>query len=311
MPTTNNIKLSVPGHGTSVDTWDADPINNNSAIIDTCYGSVTSTALSNTPVTLSATALQVSVLRFSGALSGNVAVSVAAVKKSWFVENLCTGLFVVTLTGGSGNVIALPPGSCQVYWDGTNMSFINLGIIGQYWDYPVTSVPAWITACTVPPALACIGGTFSAVTYPLLNAILGGTTLPDTRGRARFALNAGTARMLTGGGIDGATLFAAGGNGTGLAIGQVNLPSVNFALSINISDPGHIHPGLGIYKAAASANTGGAIVPSFGGAGGAVPTESNTTGITASGTAASGGSGTVMASVPPGVIHGITLMWAG
>lgn len=303
MPTTSNIKLSVPSHGSNVDTWDADPINNNSGIIDAIFGSVTSTALSNTPVTLSATALQVSVLRFSGALSGNVAVSVAALKKAWIVENLCTGLFVVTLTGGSGNVIALPPGSSQVYWDGANMSFINLGRIGAFWDYPATSVPAWVTACTVPPALACIGGTFSAVTYPLLNAILGGTTLPDLRGRARFALNGGTNRLTTGGGIDGDTLFASGGYGTGLAITQANLPNVNFALSINDTRTWKFS-----YQVQTVGSAGTLVV---GAAAGGIDFPVVVASGSIGGTAASGGSGTAMTSVPPGIVYGIPLLWAG
>lgn len=304
MPTTNNIKLSTPPHGGSVNTWDADPINNNSGILDTCFGSVTSTALSATPVTLSATDLQVSVLRFSGALAGNVAVSVAALKKTWIVENLCTGLFVVTLTGGSGNIIALPPGSCQVYWDGTNMSFINLGRVGEYWDYPGTSVPAWITACTVPPALACIGGTFSAVTYPLLNAILGGTTLPDSRGRARFAYDSTLVRLTNAGGIDGSVLFASGGTGNGLLVAQANLPSVNFALSLNDSRAWGFNYQVRVAAAGGSFSVIGADA---GGLTQNVPVLSGSI----SGTAASGGSGARLASVSPGFVHGITFLWAG
>lgn len=302
MTTTTNVKYSTPAHGSNVNTWDADPVNNNSLISDAIFGSVTSTALSNVPVTLSATALQVSVLRFSGALSGNVAVTISAIRKSWFVENLCTGAFVVTLTGGSGNIIALPPGSCQVYWDGTNMSFINLGRVGQYWDYAGAGVPAWVAACTVPPALHCNGGAFSAVTYPLLNAILGTTTLPDSRGRTRFALDAGTSRLNTNGGIDGTTRFAGGGTGTGLGIGQNNLPNVNFNLSINDTRTWGLHYALvgsgGGVSAVVGATAGGLVFP--------VSVDSGGVG----GTAASGGSGTLLATVSPGFVHGITLIWS-
>jgi hypothetical protein len=242
MTTTSNIKLSTPAHGANVDSWDADPINNNSGILDAFSARVTTKSLTNVNVTLSATEAQAAIMRFTGTLTGNVAINVGAIIKAWTVENNCLGAFVVTITGGSGNVVGLPPGSSQIYWDGSNAGFVNLGRIGEYWDYAGAAVPAWVTACTVPPYLACDGGTFSAVTYPLLNVILGGTTLPDSRGRTRFALNGGTGRLTTTGGIDGNTRFAGGGDGDGLIIAQGHLPNVTLLTTIGANQGTHSHP---------------------------------------------------------------------
>lgn len=213
MTVTTNIKLSVPSHGSNVDTWDADPINNNSGILDAAFGSVTSKSLTNVNVTLSATEAQASVLRFSGTLTGDVTINVSAIIKSWYIDNLTTGAFTVIISGGSGNVVGVPQGdTCQIYWDGTNCKFINLGRVGEYWDYAGAAVPTWVTSCTVPPYLLCDGSSFSAGTYPYLNTLLGGTTLPDARGRSRISLDGATGRVTTAGsGIDGSTRLAAGG----------------------------------------------------------------------------------------------------
>lgn len=99
------------------------------------------------------------------------------------------------------------------------------------------------------------------------------------------------------------TVLGQPGGAQSSAIAQTNLPSVNFNLSVSITDPGHFH---------ASANTTAYVGSAIGnlGLGGVqapttivdlagVSTGSKTTGITASGTAASGGSGTAFANVAP------------
>lgn len=224
-PTTTNIVLAVPTRGSDSGTWDT-PLNGDMIILDACAGSVTAKALTNVNVDLTVTESQVSILRFTGAVTGNVSVKLGAVIKSWIVENLTIGTiipggFTVQIRGstGTGNVVCLPPGSCQIYWDGTNVSFINMGRIGGYWDYAggtgvsgPTVVPPWVSACSVPPYLLCNGGTFSSTTYPLLAAILGTTTLPDAQGRARYMLDGGLGRItVAGSGMAGDTRFAAGG----------------------------------------------------------------------------------------------------
>lgn len=169
--------------------------------------------LSNVNVNLTVSQAQAAILRLSGALTGNVLITLPAIIKSWTVQNLTTGAFVPILTTGLGNVIGLPPSApTDVFSDGTNLYFKNLGQIGTYEDYAGATLPAWVLACTTLPYLPCDGTTFSAGTYPVLNAILGTTTLPDLRGRSRFFLNGGTNRITTAGsGIDGDTRFSSGG----------------------------------------------------------------------------------------------------
>src|SRR3569832_1442092 len=111
-PQTTNISLSVPARGSNVGTWDA-PLNGDMTIIDACFGTVTTVALSNvSPVALSATQAQANVLRFTGTLTANVTVTIPAIVKGWTVDNQCTvgvyGVFLQNVSGGQQ--IGLPPG---------------------------------------------------------------------------------------------------------------------------------------------------------------------------------------------------------
>lgn len=214
-PTTTNIILAVPPRGVDVGTWDV-PLNGDMTIIDACFGTVSTVALSNVPVSLTVTQVQSNLLRFTGTIVGNIAVTVPAIVKSWYVENLCVvgaSLYVTLGNASGGQIVGLPPGEIvQVISDGTNIKFANLGRVGTYLDDASIVVPSWITACTVPPYLNCDGSIYSAVTYPALFAKIGTTTLPDLRGRSRAALNQGTGRITTAiSGIDGNTIFSAGG----------------------------------------------------------------------------------------------------
>lgn len=308
MPTTTNILLSVPAHGTQVDVWDTNPINDNSAILDAVAGSVTTKSVSNVNITLSTTESRVSILRFTGSLTGNIIVTLGAVIKSWICENNATGFsFSLKIQGstGTGNVVALPPGSSQIYWDGTNVSFVNLYSVGQFIDLASTSSNAWIAACTVPPLLLCDGSTFNASTYPLLNHFLGGNTLPDARGRSRIPLDGGTGRVTTAGsGIDGTSKFAAGG-AQNQTILQANFPSVNFNLSINDTRTWRttnlIYGAGSVLGFVAGSNLGLTPIQQ--------PVELTGAG-TIGGTAASGGSGTALVTMPPTYIGGLTYIRA-
>lgn len=228
-PTTTNIQLAVPPRGGDVGTWDV-PVNGDMTIIDACFGSVTTVALSNVPVSLTVTQVQANLLRFTGTIAGNIAVTIPAIVKSWYVENLCvTGatLYVTLGNASGGQIVGLPPGEIvQVVSDGTNIKFVNLGRVGTYLDIATGTVPTWITACTVPPYLNCDGTTFSGVTFPFLAAFLGGTTLPDLKGRSRAYLNQGSGRLTTAvGGVDGNTIFSAGGN-QGIVLDLTQIPSI-------------------------------------------------------------------------------------
>lgn len=245
-PTTTNIKLAVPTRGSDVGTWDV-PLNGDMTILDGCFGSVTSVSVSSSPVTLSASQLQANVIRFSGAITADITVTISALQKSWTFINATTGSPLVVLNSG-GNNLCLPPGiPVQVMSDGTNLYFTNLGIVGSYVDYAGASIPTWITSCTTPPFLACDGSTFSSGTYPALAAILGGTTLPDTRGRGRFNLNGGTSRITTAGsGIDGDTRFSSGGSQSTI-IDRTKLPNITLPVtgSVSISNPSNFLAGTG------------------------------------------------------------------
>jgi len=237
-PTTPNLVLAQPIRGTDTGVWDI-PVNGNTGIIDQAFGSVTTLALSSTPVTLTASQAQNSVIRLTGTLLGIVQIFLPSIYKFWTVDNQLLNspssfCAVLISTGASGQGIGLPPGTQDVFYDGTTVNFRNLGNIGQYWDYAGTQVPSWIGACTKAPYLNCTGATFSSATYPILANLLGGNTLPDTRGKSRFALNQGTSNLTTAGaGIDGNTLFASGGS-NGINLGSSQIPSLTATGTVTV-----------------------------------------------------------------------------
>lgn len=315
---TPNIQLEEPARGDDVGVWDT-PVNNNMTVVDLVAGGIATIGLNSSPVVLSAAQFQSKGIVFNSTLTASVSITFpTSFKKSYEVTNACTGInFVITLgtTAAGGQVIAVPPGeTIDVVNDGTNLKYKNLGRVGSYMDFAATAVPGWITACTVPPYLNCDGTSFSSATYPVLAVVLGGTTLPDARGRTRHALNQGTGRVTAGGNsIDGNTLLAGGGTQSLL---QVNLPNVNFVnsgiaadatLSFNygynsLSALTPIQFAMGTY------NTGGSFAAhnGNGGVGGLVGIN---TVITSQGVSNSGGASQVFCS--PGFIGGITLIRAG
>lgn len=64
---------------------------------------------------------------------------------------------------------------------------------------PVGTIVDFIGATPPTGWLACNGATFSAATYPELAAVLGGTTLPDARGRFRVGASTTYPLKSTGG----------------------------------------------------------------------------------------------------------------
>ena len=249
MPVTVNTGLSVPTHGSEVNVWDTD-VNGNSTAIDAMFGSFTriTAPVAGNATTLTTTQLDVSILRFDGLSNVTTTVNVSAVRKAWVIENVCTGTGVLVFTGGAGNQCAGPPGSSMLYFDGANVAFINMGQIGDYKQYAGTTAPPWVLSCTIPPWLVCDGSAFSGITYPILAGIIGGTVLPDFRGSAFYATDAGVGRLtVANSGVNGTTLFARGG-AANVTLTQPNLPNVNlnaqtaFITSVNV---GGINAGSG------------------------------------------------------------------
>lgn len=315
-PTTVNIQLAVPTRGSDVGTWDV-PVNGDMTILDACAGSITTKALTSGTTALTITEAQVNVIRLTGTLTGNAAITIPGIYKSWSVQNLCTvGAFAVTIgLAAGGAVVGLPPGEIiEVVTDGTDFFYRNLGRVGEYWDYAGATVPAWVTASTVPPYLLIDGSTFSSGTYPQLAAILGTTTLVDGRGRFRATLNGGTGRITTAGsGIDGDTRFSTGG-AQNLAITQANLPNVNFTVSgITLTNTSFtLGFGITTYTNIGTSPGGGAssfVLSSPSGSAALPNTNSNVT-VASQGTASSGGSGTAYNKMPPTYIGGITMIRA-
>lgn len=298
--TTVSKLLSQPARGSNVGVWDT-PVNSNMDVIDAALGQVATISVSAGSVVLAANQFQCNHLIFNSTLLANISITFpTSFTGPYTLQHVATGssAFTITLqtTAGGSVVCALPGEVFDVFNDGTNLKYKNLGHrVGQYWDHGGSSVPNWVSGCTTPPYLHCNGGTFSSATYPQLTNFLGGTTLPDSQGRFRATLNSGTGRITSGsstGGIDGNTLLSAGGNQV-VTLSSQNMPPVPY------TDPGHSHT-------VAAANNTGTIGPVGGTIGFAtITTSTNTIGITIG-----NASPTNFSNLPPAYIGGITMIRA-
>lgn len=300
---TPNKGLEQPARGSNVGVWDT-PVNNNMGIIDNAFGGMATIALTNSPVILSSAQYQCMFINFTGALSGDCAITFPTVGSIYTIQNLTsnTSSFQVSLqTTAPGTQLIVCPGgeAFDIMTDPVgNVKFRDLGRVGSYWDYAGSSVPRWVTACSVPPYLLCDGSPFSSGAYPVLATILGGTTLPDSRGRYRASLNDGTARITSGsstGGIDGNTKFASGGSQT-TTLSSQNMPP------IPITDPGHSH-----LTPNSSASVTGGTNFSFGYV---QPTGTTRTSTDVTNITAGNASPTNFSNLPPTYIGGITMIRA-
>lgn len=300
--------LEQPARGSNVGVWDT-PVNNNTGIIDAALGQITTISVSAGSVILAANQFQCNQIVLNSTLLANITITFpTSFTGPYTISHVATGssAFTITLqTTAGGQVICAMPGEVfDVFNDGTNLKYKNIGHrVGQYWDYCGTAVPNWVTGCTVPPYLHANGGTFSSATYPQLTAILGGTTLPDSQGRFRATLNSGTGRITSGsstGGIDGNTLLSAGGN-------QVRTLSSQNVPPSPVTDLGHSHPisfGANVGGAPGNPTLAPPITPSSTG------THSGTVGSTTTGITVGNASPTNFSILPPAYIGGITLIRA-
>lgn len=304
---TPNIQLEEPARGDYVGTWDV-PVNNNMTLIDLVLGGRTTINGSGGSVTLAAAQFQCKTITINSTLLASITLTFpTSFSKSYEIQNSCTGssAFVITLqtTAAGGQVVCCPPGEIfEVVNDGTNIKFKNFGRVGSYWDYAGSSVPAWVSGCTVPPYLNCDGTTFSAATFPQLAVVLGSTTLPDSRGSVRAALNQGTARLSSANGVDGNTNFSQGGAAS-VTLNTSQIPSHNHGITDT-----HSHQYIRPSGNNTSTGGGGFTVYDGGSPGFATQTSGTNSGAITVNLAGGGGG---HANVQPTLVAGLMLIRAG
>lgn len=209
-PTTINVGYIVPNTGDLSGTWGSAALNPNFQALDGFQGGLAAIALSGNLVLSSPagytpspgagpTQSQNALIRFSGALTANIAVTFP-LPGYYIIENLCTGTashYVQLVSTVGGNKIGAIPGKkCHVFNDGTNMDYVNMPDPGQAYDlHGATTYPAWMSACTVAPYLIKDGSQYATATYPALFSVIGYTfggsganfNVPDERARMRMA----------------------------------------------------------------------------------------------------------------------------
>ena len=293
---TTNKGLGLPSVGGDAGAWGG-PLNNNSSVLDASLGGVVTIAVSSVSgaLTLLASDYNNIFLTFTGTLTQATTITLPSIGSFYVVQNLTGGSSVYPLTlvtAAAGQTIGAPPNdTSEIMTDGTNVKFRGLPPVGSYWDHCGSSVPWWVSACTVPPWLYCNGATFSSASYPALANYLGGNTLPDSRGRFRATLNDGQSRILSSvTGVNGNVILSSGGT---TVLSSQNIPPVPY------TDPGHVH---GINGTAILGGGGAGLSLTSGST--AVYTNSQVTGITIGSTAPTG-------FVPPSYIGGLTFVRAG
>ena len=287
--------------------------------VDGFQGGIQTIGLGSTPVTLTApvgftptpspgpTQSQNAVLRLTGALTGNVQITLP-LPGYYIVENLTTGNFVVTMQGVTpSQVISIDQGMCQhIYNDGANVRFVNLGETGkmEFWA-GLTAIPSWVTACTIPPYLLCDGtATYPFATYPYLGKRMGSnfggngiTTfgVPDMQGRVPLAYDGtGTRITAAGCGINGQSVGASQDKQTNVLV-TTNLPPYTPAGTVASTTDANKFSG-----SSGSGFSSGGSFPSQGGA----SVSSTFTGI------AQGGTSAPVNNVQPAQVAGIWVVRA-
>lgn len=337
-PQTVNVGIIVPLTGADVDLWGEVDVNPNMIAIDGLIGGVQTIALTNTPVTLTSpagflatptpgpTQSQNRVLRFTGALSANVTITLP-LPGVYVIDNLTTGNFVLSFRGNTvTEVVAVDQGERQtIYNDGANVRFVDLGgRIGQTEMWAgLSAMPAWVGACTKRPYLLCDGAIYNFSDFPYLGARLGSsfggngiTTfgVPDHRGRLSLPYD-GTGARITSAvcGINGQTLGAAADN-QGITLTAPQIPTItssNNNVSVTVStNSGVFLPGITGGWSNVAVASGGASGIQFNGFQ-SVQNITNLTGTVNVTVTSNNTGGGAHSNVQPSIVTGISVIRAG
>ncbi len=265
-PVTTAKYFIVPNTGDLPGSWGTSALNPNWQTVDTLFGGVTTISLSVTTTILLSVPATTGVwpggnpsqsmnalIKFTGAQTGSATIQFT-LPGFYIIDNRCTGTTFVLLSPsvGVGNSIGAPPGEkCHVFYDGTDMDYVDLGRVGSALDLTIntTTMPPWITACSIFPYLVKDGSVYSVSTFPALGALLGSTFggngvttfgVPDERARARLgvdtiqAASGATSGRITfaQAGFTGSLLGAAGGTSV-ITLLTANLPPYTPSGSVN------------------------------------------------------------------------------
>jgi microcystin-dependent protein len=325
MPNTVNRFLNVPNTGDLPGAWGTTAVNYNMSALDGTLGGFATLALSSATTIIlglpagaaftpgsGPTQSENALLKFSGTLTGHAVIKVT-MPGYFIVHNTCSGTntFVVQLApaSGTGTAVCAPPGrKCHMFFDGTNVDYVNMPEVGSALDLHQSSVgyPVWMSSCSVIPYLLKDGTVYSAATYPALAQVLGSTFggngsttfgVPDERNRMRIAVDpSGSTGRITSGvsGIAGATMGAAGGSQSLTA----HTHTINFVSGTENQQ--HTHQ----YFASAnnnSATAGGGFPCNAGGGGTSTGTEDEQHNHNITGTSDSSGAGGSQ-NMPPSIV---------
>lgn len=191
-PVTTNRSLIVPNTGDLAGAWGTSALNPNFQSIDTLFGGVTTISLSATTTILLSVPATTGVwpggnpsqsmnacIKFTGAQTGSATIQFT-LPGFYIIDNRCTGTTFVKLSpaSGGGNSIGAPPGQkVHVFYDGTDMDYVDMPTPGSALDLHIntTTLPPWMTACSVAPYLVKDGSVYTSSIYPALAQLLGST----------------------------------------------------------------------------------------------------------------------------------------
>ncbi len=289
-PVTTNRTFIVPNTGDLVAAWGTSALNPNFQSIDTLFGGITTISLSSTTTVLLSVPATTgvwpggnpsqsmqSLIKFTGAQTGSATIQFT-LPGYYIIHNQCTGTTFVKLSpvSGGGNSIGAPPGQkVHVFFDGTDMDYVNFPTPGTALDLNTntSTLPPWMTACSVSPYLIKDGTVYTASVYPALAALLGSTYggngittfgVPDERSRLRLGFDVGgTANRVTvaGSGISGVT-FGASGGGQNQTLTLAQLPvgiTVNGTVSVTAPNSQNFVTATNIIAVGVTA--GGSLIP--------------------------------------------------